>query len=1024
MWGTGNRRAFRKAPRRALLVAVLVLLSLGGVAIAQSVTSGEVGPSLHLTGNGHRLHPAGRLTSVGNFPDGSALVPGGRFLWVADCGHGEDDIKVVDLVTGKVIQTLPLPGCYGGVAIAPDGHAAYVSGDPKGSSPTEGPTKGDQGDVIHIFTVNSATGKGIEQNPLQLASTGSGGDGRVDSLPPSEGVGSAQPEGLAVSPDGRHLVVALNAADDAVVVDLPSMSQHVVSVGQYPEGVVFDPQGRAYVSNEYSGTVSVIDPASAKVTGTITGLGGSLGDLASHPEGMAADPHRPALYVAVTNRDLVAVVDTATASVTHLISVARPQGLGTAPTSVAVSPDGATLYSSDAGEDAIAAISLSKRPGRLHAHRVYSPPTLAAIRAYRRTHRARLLHPRSSKACSGPTAAQERRYVQRVLTALRGAARHRGARIKAAHAALPAIGRCRSGYIPNLPADQLIGRIPTAAYPDSVQTTPHGQLVWVAGKGFGSGPNPTYNFGGAKTPYQTPPDKQYGTYVLDMFVGKVGRLGLPSDRTVVADTAAANSQSRPYDTESQPAGSPIPAVTGHPSAQIKHVFYIVRENRTYDQIFGSDPRGDGNKGLELFDNDGVSGPAGGITPNAHSLVQRFPLIDHFYEDSEVSVDGHLITTGAYATDYVQKATAANYANRRGTYDFGIFPVTFPPKFFIFDQAVKQNVSFMDYGEAVGATGPGNAPNRTAFTQVQQHVFAPYPNNLLIGCLQAGVKASCTQDSGLYKGTGTIFAGQSRFNEWYPEFQSQVVSGTVPAFNYLILPDDHTNGTTPGDTTPQAMIADNDLALGQMVDAISHSSIWPSTAIFVVEDDSQDGADHVDSHRSPAFVISPWARQGAVVGTRYDQYSMLRTVELILGLDPLALDDALATPMYDAFISGSEKPNDAPYNVVAPSYSISTMNSAKAADAQLSKQLPWNRLDAVPQAISDEILWASVHGPHSTPPPAGPNASPDEVDRAAMMRYLLREAHQSPASEVARAWRHAGSKCPITWACKPPPPGEP
>jgi phospholipase C len=211
---------------------------------------------------------------------------------------------------------------------------------------------------------------------------------------------------------------------------------------------------------------------------------------------------------------------------------------------------------------------------------------------------------------------------------------------------------------------------------------------------------------------------------------------------------------------------------------------------------------------------------------------------------------------------------------------------------------------------------------------------------------------------------------------------------------MILPNDHTDGTTPNDPTPQAMIADNDLALGQIVDAISHSSIWPSTAIFVVEDDSQDGADHVDSHRSPAFVISPWARQGAVVHTRYDQYSMLRTVELIAGLDPLALNDALATPMYDAFISGSEKPNNAPYSVVAPTYPITRTNSASAPNAKLSRELPWNRLDAVPQAISDQILWASVHGTNAAAPPAGPDASPDEVDRAAMMRYLLRQAHQN------------------------------
>jgi YVTN family beta-propeller protein len=1047
-----TRRCARGVPTRVAVLVLVIGLGLAGVAVAGSLTSGEVGPSLHLTANGHLLHPAGRLTTVGDFPTGSAVVPGGRFLWVADCGHGEDDVKVVDLPGGSVIQTLPLPGCYGGVAFAPDGRHAYVSGTPVGSSPTEGPTKGDQGDVIHIFTVDAKTGKGSEGNPLQLPST-TGGSGRTNSLPPVSGVGTAQPEGLAVSPAGRYLVVALNAADDAVVVDLTTLAQTVVRVGAYPDGVAFDPQGRAYVSNEYDGTLSVIDPQTAKVTATIHGLGGSLGDLASHPEGMVADPQRPSLYVAVTNRDLVAVVDTRTDTVTHLVSVARAQGLGTAPTNLAISPDDGTLYASDAGEDALAAISLSQRPSGAagRGHTVYSPPSVQKISVYRsqqakaarqlakahgRARRAarqryaktlralstRYLQPRTSTACAGPSRRQEQTYVQRVLRALAAPKRRRTSLLNQAHTALPAIARCPSGYIPNLPALRLIGRIPTAGYPDSVQVTPQGQLVWVAGKGFGSGPNPTYYFGGGKTPYQTPPNA-YGTYVLDLLIGRVGVLAVPTDRQVVADTANADAQSKPDVSEQQPAGSPIPAVTGRPSAQIKHVFYIVRENRTYDQVFGSDQRGDGNPQLELFDDNGATGPTGGITPNAHALARQFPLLDHFYEDSEVSVDGHLITSSAYATDYVQKATAANYSNRRGTYDFGIYPITFPPDFFLFDQAAKQGVSFRDYGEAVGTAPTGTAPNRPEFSKVEAGVDASYPNNVFIGCLSAGQKASCTQDSGLYNGTGTLFAGQSRFNDWYPKFEAEVATGNVPQFNYMILPNDHTNGTTTGDPTPQAFIADNDLALGQIVDAISHSSIWSSTAIFVVEDDSQDGADHVDSHRSPAFVISPWARTGAVIHTRYDQYSMLRTIELILGLDPLALNDALATPMYDAFISGSQTPNNSPYTVRSPDYALTTTNSASAADAKLSDDLPWNRLDAVPQAISDQVLSASVHGTQAPAPAAGPDASPEEVDRAQIVRAMLRS--DPTVFRSASASRSSGprARCPISWACRPNPPGD-
>ncbi|HWY90835.1 MAG TPA: beta-propeller fold lactonase family protein, partial [Solirubrobacteraceae bacterium] len=338
-----------------------VVLLAGGVSIAAShnVRSGRIGPALGITANGRVLHPIGRQTVVGNFPTGSALTPNGHSLWVADCGHGSDDIRVVDIASGVVVQTLPLPGCYGGVAITPDGQHAYVSGNPKGSSPTEGPTQGDQGDVIHVFTVDPATGKGSEQTPLVIPET-TGGDGRVDSLPPVSGVGTAYPEGLAVSPDGTKLVVALNAADSADVVNLASKNeQTVVSVGHYPSGVAFDHAGRAYVSNEYDGTVSVINTSTHAVTATIKGLGGALGDEASHPDGMVADPVREQLYVAVTNRDLIAVIDTATETVSRLISVERTQGIGAEPVKLAVTPDGKTLLAADANEDAVAAISLS-----------------------------------------------------------------------------------------------------------------------------------------------------------------------------------------------------------------------------------------------------------------------------------------------------------------------------------------------------------------------------------------------------------------------------------------------------------------------------------------------------------------------------------------------------------------------------------------------------------------------------------------------------------------------------------------
>jgi YVTN family beta-propeller protein len=903
---------------------------LATAASAAAGTAGEIGPSLSMTANGRLLNPVGTQTTLGNFPTGAALTPDGKYLWAVDSGNGSDDVRILNVATNQVVQTLPLPGAYGGVAFAPDGTHAYVSGTARGTSPTEGPTQGDGGDVVHVFSINTSTGQATEQAPISLPQT-LGGSGRMNSLPP---VTAAWPDGLAVSPDGSKLVVALNQADRAAVINLQTGAATTVSVGAYPAGVAFDPQGRAYVSNEYDGTISVLDVGAGTVTATIAGLGGPAGDKGSHPEGMVADPRRPALYVAVTNRDLVAVVDTNAKTVTRTVSVARPDGIGAAPVSLAISPDGGTLYSADANEDAVAGIALTNRD-------------------------------------DGSDESENDGQSEPV-----------GDNDVNDNESQPSNDLDDGGA----PAFSVIGKLSTAAYPSAVAVTPDGQkLAWVAAKGYGAGPNPGFVFDGP-TPY--------GTYVLDMLSGRAGVLARPTDAQLQADTAAADSEVHPANAQSPPTGTPVVGPGGGPSAQIKHVFYIVRENRTYDQIFGTDPRGDGQASLELFDDNGVSGPTGGITPNAHALARTFPLLDHVYADSEVSIDGHLITAGAYATDYVQRATPANYSGRGRAFDFGIFPVTFPPNDFVFDQAVRQSVSFRNYGEQAAGVSPTGNDGRPTYAQVVAGTDATYPGNLQIGCSVTGgggpvvPVASCTQDSGVLGTSGTKTAGTSRFDLFSAQFRAQVAAGAVPALNYLILPNDHTNGTTPGAYTPQALIADNDLALGQVVDLISHSSIWPQTAIFVVEDDSQDGADHVDAHRMPGFVISPWAKRGGVnVGTRYDQYSVLRTIELILGLRPLSLNDALATPTYDAFDTTSD-PAGTIYTAIKPTQSLTQMNTGASAAARTSARLPFSVPDQVPQAVSDAILWQSVHGAGSTPPPPGPNASPSEHARAVAVGRAL------------------------------------
>jgi hypothetical protein len=455
------------------------------------------------------------------------------------------------------------------------------------------------------------------------------------------------------------------------------------------------------------------------------------------------------------------------------------------------------------------------------------------------------------------------------------------------------------------------------------------------------------------------------------------------------------------------------AADGGPSDKIRYVFYVVRENRTYDQIFGSDPRGRGDPRFQLFDDNDVPGPAGGVTPNAHALSRQFSLMDNVYANSEESTVGHKITAGGYANDYTQRYVHTN-RGRKGNPD--IFPIGIPPNAFIFDQAVRQSLSFRVYGELGAGNQPFSDDGRPTYEGVLAGTDPAYPSQVFGTCRPAvpfpdgtPLAARCTADAGEVGSTAGAPALQSRVRTFAAQFSQQVASGTVPRFNYLILFNDHTDGTTPGVYTPKANMADNDLALGQVVELISQSSIWEQSAIFVLEDDSQDGIDSVDAHRIPAFVISAWARRGGVtLSTRYDQYSFLRTAELILGLRPLSINDALATPLYDAF---TEQPDveGTRYRAIQPQQSLTEVNPADAPLARLSAALPWDRADHVPQRLADRILWQSVYGADSRPPPPGPNASPLERARAtgalerfrsgrSVRAWLLREGEEEEAEE--------------------------
>jgi hypothetical protein len=382
--------------------------------------------------------------------------------------------------------------------------------------------------------------------------------------------------------------------------------------------------------------------------------------------------------------------------------------------------------------------------------------------------------------------------------------------------------------------------------------------------------------------------------------------------------------------------NPIPARVGDPSP-IKYCIYVVKENRTYDQVFGDIPQGNGDPALCLFPER--------ITPNQHELARRFVLLDNFYVDGEVSADGHEWSMAAYATDFVEKTWPLTYRGpklNKLTYPSeGALRIAQPTQGYIWDRCREAGVTYRSYGEFIRNGATPDDPATAAVPGLEGHFDPKF--------------RSYDLDYPDVKRT-------ARFLEELREFEAR---GEMPRFIVLRLPNDHTYGTRPGKPTPTAMVAENDLALGQLVEGISKSRFWPETAIFVVEDDAQNGSDHVDAHRTVALVISPYCKRGAVDSTMYSTSSMLRTMGLILGTQPLSQFDAAARPMYGSF---QAKPDVTGFMHRPSNVDVNELNTASAPGAKESLALDLSREDAADDLIFNRIIWQSVRGAESPMPP--------------------------------------------------------
>ena len=337
-----------------------------------------------------------------------------------------------------------------------------------------------------------------------------------------------------------------------------------------------------------------------------------------------------------------------------------------------------------------------------------------------------------------------------------------------------------------------------------------------------------------------------------------------------------------------------------------------------------------------------------VTPNAHALAREFVLLDNFYVDAEVSYDGHAFSMGAYATDAVEKLWPTNYGSRGGIYlseggggqrnPYG--NLSAPPQGYIWDMAVRAGVSVRSYGEFV------NRDEKTGLVE------ASVP----------GLKGRFSPD---YPPYNVDILDNTRVDAWLREFREYERTGDLPRLSIIRLGNDHTAGTRPGARTPRAMIAENDDALGRLVETISHSPYWKESAIFVLEDDAQNGPDHVDAHRSPALVISPFVKRRSVDSTLYSTSSVLRTMELILGLEPMSQYDAAATPMYSVFQATTDV---APTTLVAARVPLNEINSPTAFGAQASLRMNLDEADMAPEIELNDIIWRSIRGADSPMPP--------------------------------------------------------
>ncbi|MBI2687259.1 MAG: beta-propeller fold lactonase family protein [Acidobacteria bacterium] len=781
------------------------------------------------------------------------------------------------------------------------------------------------------------------------------------------GNGYALPNGWRITPAGKHVVTS----DYVLNLTTAPGDQQIVALhsGYNPHGVlVIDPKNveitqRTPLKSSWFGMAWAPGGKTLYISGgnaesrqnptaaPVYGFAYANGRLSEQPvmqfkhhlpqnqiywSGLAHHPKLPILYAA--NRHTKAVRGHVVAFDTHTGERLAEMPVEIHPYDVVIDPTGATLYVSNWASDSITVLDTATQKVK------------ATIKVGRNPNDMVLASDgRLFVACSQENAVyvvdtRQLRPVEVISTAMYkmapvGSTPNALALDPAQKLLFVANGDNNNVAVVNIGEDEVShveGFIPTAWYPAALTVSPDGKSLYVgAAKGLGG----YSNIDGPTSPLAKP--GQGSRHVGALQRGSVSVIPLGNLKNQIKAYTREAMANCPYNDQmltraKPPASGPsvVPQQVGEGSP-IKHVIYIIKENRTYDQVFGDIPKGNGDPRLTIFGRR--------VTPNQHRLAEQFVLFDNLYCDGEVSVDGHSWSNSAYATDFNEKRWPPQYGGISAAVNG---PANTPASGHMWDLAAKKGLTYRSYGEYAQRVSEG-----------EQMDAAPGIAGL-VGHVAPKFRLPGMRD------TDNVKAFIEEFDRYEAAFDSPDPTKRLPNYIVMSLGENHTQGTRAGAPTPSAAVANNDWAVGQLIDRVSHSRYWPQTAIFIIEDDAQNGPDHVDSRRTTGLVISPYTKRNAVDSTLYTTSSMLRTMELLLGLPPMTQYDAAAMPMYAAFM---EKADLTPYTHVPPQVDVNAKNTALAWGAKESAEMDFSDYDRAPEFALNEILWKSVRGANSPMP---------------------------------------------------------